>query len=366
MLTLEYCRLRQERLLRHMERERLDLVILANPKSIYYFSGALTDRTVPQLFAIDSSGWSQLITDKEPKQAAAEQVDLYTSYTIERPFNRTTMMDEAVSLLRAVVMDGVVGVESDFVPAAVSQASGGRKADITPAIDAMRRIKDPDEIQSIRDTIALAEAGYAAVKGKLTRGMTETEVYLIFHEALVRHAGTSVDLRGDFACGTRAIRGGGPPTERRLAEGDLYILDIFPFYHGYLCDLTRTFIVGRASALQQEAWGVVRGALDLAAQIIRPGVTGGEVYRRIRDHLEAFQPCAGSFWHHLGHGFGMNGWEYPWLTPGGERHTIQEGETLAVEPAVYGECIQGGIRLEHDYLVGKDGVTTLDQFPLDL
>ncbi len=365
MLSLDYCRQRQQRLLKHMEKNRLDLVVLANPKTIYYFTGALTDPALPQFFTITSSGRSLLITNQQPPQAAAGRVDLYTGYTIERPFNRTTMTVEAVALVREILVAGSIGLEYDVVPAVIGDICGDKKSNITPAIDELRRIKDPDELESIRATIRLTEAGYAAVRGRLEPGLTEFEVYSMFHQALVRHAQTAVDLRGDFACGTRAIRGGGPPTARKLAEGDLYILDIFPFYHGYHCDLTRTFAVGPPSALQQEAWEVVRQAHDLAARLIRPGLTGRDVYVEIRTHLDGFAPTRSSFWHHLGHGFGMNGWEFPWLTPGSD-HVIQEGEVLAVEPALYGECLQGGIRLEHDYLVEKDGVRLLDEFPLEL
>ncbi len=348
-----------------MEAHRLDLVVLTNPKTIYYFAGALTDPMVPQLFTMSASGKTLLITNQQPQQAAADRVDLYTGYTIERPFNRTTMTVEAVALVRQIMLAGSVGLEYDFAPVAISDVCGPKKVNITPAIDELRRIKDPDELDSIRDTIHLTEAGYAAVRGRLEPGMTEFEVYSMFHAALVRHAQTSVDLRGDFACGTRAIRGGGPPTARQLAAGDLYILDIFPFYNGYHCDLTRTFAVGSPSDLQKEAWEVVRRGHDLAVKLIRPGVSGRGIYYEIRAHLEKFTPTCGSFWHHLGHGFGMNGWEFPWLTPGSD-HLVQEGEVLAIEPGLYGECLNGGIRLEHNYLVGKDTVTALDEFPLDL
>lgn len=365
MLTLDNCRLRQQRMLRHMERERLDSVVLSNRKTIYYFSGAWTDPLTPQVLVLNGSGESVLITNQEPKQAAAGQVRVYTGYTIERPFNRTTMIEEATALLREALSGKTVGLELDFVPAALAALCGSKTASITPAIDEMRRIKDPDEIDSIRDSVRLAEAAYAAAREGIEPGMTEFEVYSLVHDAMVRHAQTSVDLRGDFACGTRAIRGGGPPTARRVEKGDLYILDLFPVYNGYHCDLTRTFAVGPPSELQRRAWEVVRQAHDLTAKAIRPGVTGRAVYEQVRAHLERFQPTCGSFWHHLGHGFGMNGWEFPWLTPGSD-HVVQEGEVLAVEPAVYGECLNGGIRLEHDYLVGKNGITPLDEFPLDL
>ncbi len=357
MLTLEYCRQRQQRLLRLLEDQSLPSALLANPKLIYYFTGALVDPLLPHVFCLEPSGRTTLITGQEPPQAAADQVRLYTGYSIDQPFNRRTQVEEIYQMLGS----GPAGVDADWLPCRLAPDGA---VDLTFALDEMRRLKDPDELESIRDTVRLTEAGYAAVKGRIEPGLTEYQVYSIFHEALVAHARTSVDLRGDFACGLRAIRGGGPPTSRRVAAGDLYILDIFPFYHGYHCDLTRTFVAGPPSPLQQEAWEVVREAHRMAERLIRPGVQTRAVYQQIKSHLDSFQPTCGSFWHHLGHGLGMNGWEFPWITPGSD-HVFHQGEVVAVEPGVYGECLQGGIRLERDYLVGADGVTPLDMFPLD-
>jgi len=358
MLTGENCRRRQQRLLALLDQRKLACAVLANPKLVYYFTGALVDPLAPQVFSIDAGGRSTLCTNQEPKQPAVDEVRLYTGYTIEKPFNRHTQIEEIYQMLGG----GPAGVDADWLP---SRLAPEQAVDITPALDEMRRVKDPDEVESIRDTVRLTEAGYSAVKGRIEPGLTEFQVYSMFYQALVEHAQTSVDLRGDFACGTRAIRGGGPPTARPVAAGDLYILDIFPFYNGYHCDLTRTFVAGKPSAAQQEAWEVVREAHRLAERLIRPGVATRAVYEEIRAHLDRHQPTCGSFWHHLGHGLGMNGWEFPWITPGSD-HVFQQGEVVAVEPAVYGECIQGGIRLERDYLVGADGVTPFDSFALAL
>jgi Xaa-Pro aminopeptidase len=132
-----------------------------------------------------------------------------------------------------------------------------------------------------------------------------------------------------------------------------------------MCDICRTFIAGQPSQLQQEAWEHVNGAHEIIRQHLRPGIAGSELYREVRDYLDGFAPAKGSFTHHLGHGLGMDAWEFPWLTPGSDQ-VVQEGEVIAAEPGLYAEALQGGIRLEHNYLVGKDGVTELDQFPMEL
>jgi Xaa-Pro dipeptidase len=184
-------------------------------------------------------------------------------------------------------------------------------------------------------------------------------MFSAIQEAIISAAGTSVELRGDFACGTRAIRGGGPPTDRPVQAGDLYILDLFPVFGGYTCDLCRTFSAGPPTEDQQSTWSRVLNAHDIAGELIRPGGSTRALYQALREHLDA------SFWHHAGHGVGMEGWEQPWLNAGSPQ-TFVEGEVIACEPGMYDEKLRGGIRLEHNYLVTSNGPVALDAFPMEL
>jgi Xaa-Pro aminopeptidase len=350
-----------------METHGLALVVLGNPKTIYYFTGALVDANRHHAFAIGADGHNLLVTNQEPSQCAAEKLDLYTGYTLERVFGRETMHRELSGSVCgfAASRPGSTAVELEFVGAGLVAELGRPVENITPALDEMRRRKDPDEIECLRRIVSITEAGYAAIKRELAPGMYEPDAYRIIHDAMVDEIQTAIDLRGDFACGTRAIGGGGPPTTREVLAGDLYIFDLFPSFDGYTCDLCRTFVVGKPTALQQDAWAHIIEAHVLAGRLIRPGVPASTVYEEIRAHLERFEPAKGSFTHHAGHGVGMDAWEFPWLTPGSDQ-TIQEGDVIACEPALYSVEMQGGIRLEHNYLVGSAGVTALDTFPLDL
>ena len=366
MLSIENCRERQGRLLRHMEDAGLDLVALGNPKTIYYFSGVLVDPGLPHAFALNAAGDALLITNRVPERHAAHRVEQYTGYRLDRVFNRATMNAEIAAALLGFAR-GARSAQADleFMNSGLAAALPPGTGNVTPALDEMRRVKDPDEIECMRATAQLAEAGYTAIRERLEPGMTEYQAYSIVAEAIVNRAATSVEIRGDFACGTRAIGGGGPPTGRKLELDDLYIFDLFPTWHGYMCDLCRTFAVSRPTQLQQDAWAHVMEAHTIAQRILRPGVPAREVYEAIRAHLDRFEPARGSFSHHAGHGLGMDGWEFPWLTPGSDQ-TIRRGEVIACEPALYSVEMKGGIRLEHNYLVGEDGVTPLDCFPMDL
>ena len=351
-----------------MQERHISVSLVSNPKNIYYFTGVLVDAALPQAFAMSESGKSLMISNQNPPAAAADRVDTYTAYALDRVFNRETMESEVDKLMRDWVapQPGVAGLEFEFATFGISETLRTRNhLNLTPLVTELRRHKDADELECLRGVISLAEAGYAALKNRLAPGMTEFEAYVVMQEGMIRHAKTSVNLKGDFAAGVRGINEGGAPTSRRIASGDLYILDISPEYEGYACDLCRTFAVGKPAALQQKAWEHVREAHRIAERIMRPGARGSEVYREIRNHLEKFAPTKGSFNHHAGHGVGMDAWEIPWLTPGSP-DVIREGDVVACEPGIYGENLQGGIRLERNYLVEKDAVRALDEFPLEL
>jgi Xaa-Pro aminopeptidase len=369
MLTLDGCRQRVQRLLAAMESRGLELVVLGNPKTIYYFSGAQLDADRPQAFAILRNGATLLVTNREPAQTIAGAVEVYTAYTLERAFLRRTMNEEATAAVKKFAVrrrGSLAAVEFEFLNTGIGCSIDSRDLrNITPLLEEMRRRKDPDELEEFQAVIGMAEAAYGAIKTEIRPGMTEYEAYLVMYEAMVRAAGTALEFRGDFAAGVRGINGGGPPTDRKLEHGDLYILDLFPSWQGYTCDLCRTFCTGEPSDLQRSAWECVVQAHEKVRELMRPGVRCRDLYAAIRAHLDAFDAATGSFNHHLGHGVGMDAWEYPWLNRGTDQELI-EGEVIAVEPGLYSEDMRGGVRLEHNYLVEAGGVRALDSFPLDL
>jgi Xaa-Pro aminopeptidase len=343
----------------------LKTAVLSRPKTISYFTGALPDPTWTHVLAVSDRGKWTLVTNFEPKHEVAAQVRTYTGYTIEKVFGRESGHDEAVNIASGLIEGGRVGIEAEWISGGLLGRLPNETHNLTPELLEMRRRKLADEIESMRATTRLAEAGYAAVKQQIEPGMTELDAYLVIHRAIVEAASTSVDLNGDFACGVRAIGGGGPPTRRVIQNGDLCIYDLFPSFEGYMCDLCRTFVAGNATDEQKEVWAHVLAAHEVARRCIRPGASARTAYEEIRDFLHRHRGTEGSFTHHAGHGVGMDGWEQPWLNAGSDQVFV-EGEVIACEPGLYSERLQGGIRLEHNYLVTQDGPVAIDSFPMDL
>ena len=117
--------------------------------------------------------------------------------------------------------------------------------------------------------------------------------------------------------------------------------------------------------MQQAAWGKVRDALALAESLIKAGLPGSDLWREVRTFLDGFEAARGSFTHHAGHGIGLDPHEAPRLIPGSD-HVFDVGDVFTLEPALYGEALQGGVRLEQLYVLRASGLDRLSKFPLDL
>jgi Xaa-Pro aminopeptidase len=365
MLTIEGCRDRQWRLLQVMHHLGLSAAVLSRAKTITYFTGALPDPTWPHVLVLPDTGEATLITNLEPKHRIAAAVRTYTGYSIHKLIGREIGHEEMAGLARDLLPHAAVGVESEWISGGLIAMMEGKVVNLTPEIIRLRRTKLPDEIDCIRATARITEAGYAAIRKHLAPGMTELDAYLVIHRAMTEAAGTSLDLNGDFACGVRAIGGGGPPTTRVIERGDLCIFDLFPSFEGYMCDLCRTFVAGPATDDQYAAWEHVAAAHWIAIDYIRPGASTRAVWAELRAFLDRHPGTQGSFTHHAGHGVGMDGWEQPWLNAGSEQFFL-EGEVIACEPGLYSPALQGGIRLEHNYLVTAGEPVALDSFPMEL
>ena len=149
-----------------------------------------------------------------------------------------------------------------------------------------------------------------------------------------------------------------------MEKGELVILDIFPLVEGYRGDITNTLVVGaQPTTEQQELFDTVHSGLEAGASLLHPGTPVKEVYRAIDETFHRSDP-ARSLIHHAGHAIGLGHPEAPEIVPESDA-VLAEGMVITLEPGLYG-VPSGGIRLEHDYLITKDGAERLSEHSLGL
>jgi Xaa-Pro aminopeptidase len=375
MLNLDCCRTRLNRFKAALEEQRVDVAILSNPRTVYYFTGHLREEEFPQLLLIHPDRRAILVTDSPPGSCASDEVRTYESYSIDWPVSLAAVLAKASLELESALAAihgsvATVGIERERVNSVLFEKIARRWQeaeirDLTPVVCELRRRKDADEISLIQKCVKAIEAGYAAARRVIRPGINELEIFNAVHAEIVKSAGYQLKVGGDFACGVRAIRGGGTPINRQIEAGDLCILDIYPSFQGYHGDLCRTFSASEPTDLQHKAWKIAWDALLLAKQNIRPGVNACQVWKQVRHFIDGFDFVRESFWHHLGHGIGLDPQEAPWIIPGSD-HVFKEGDVIALEPGCYAPALQGGIRLESNYVVREDGLEDLSEFPYGL
>jgi Xaa-Pro aminopeptidase len=230
-------------------------------------------------------------------------------------------------------------------------------------VEALRAVKDAQEISLMRDAAALGSAVMAEVIGTLRLGISESEVAAQIDHLLRRGGASGSSFETIVASGARTAWPHARPSGKALGKNELVVLDLGAILRGYSSDLTRTVYLGRAPREIRRWYSAVVHAQEAARGVIRAGVTAGEVDAAARGTLH--RAGLGRFFvHSTGHGLGLEVHEGPRLARG-QKEVLQAGNVVTVEPGIYVPG-RGGIRIEDDVLVLEKGAETLTTAARDL
>lgn len=230
-------------------------------------------------------------------------------------------------------------------------------------VEGLRERKDEHELARIRDAVAAAEQALELTLARVHSGMTELEVAGLLESSLRQAGSDGFPFPSIVASGPNAALPHARPTARRLRKGDLLLLDFGARVGGYCSDISRTFVVGRASAEQREVHEIVRLANERAVQAVRPGMTGKDADSVARGYIQD-RGFGDLFGHSLGHGIGLEVHEAPRLAKTADGLLV-EGAVVTVEPGIYRPG-WGGVRIEDDVHLGAGGAQVLTRFTREL
>jgi Xaa-Pro aminopeptidase len=230
-------------------------------------------------------------------------------------------------------------------------------------LQSLRAVKDAAEIDRIREAAHIAGEALAAVREMIRPGVREEEIAIELEYRMRRGGAEQASFETIVAAGSNTALPHATPGSRAIADGDCVMIDYGAVSGGYHSDETCTYIVGHASARQEEIYRLVREAHDRAIQVLRAGVSCGEIDRIARACLEE-AGMGGNFSHGTGHGVGLEIHEAPRLATGREE-ILQAGMVVTVEPGVYLPGLWG-VRIEDTVLVTEGGCEILTQTCKDL
>ena len=340
---------------------QMDAIVLTGGTSLKYFTNidwGLSERLLAVV--IPARGTAFLVCPMFERDRALEQVatgplgrgtDVMTWDEHERPSALV-----AAGLRSRSAATGLIGFEetvrfgfSDSIAAALP---GARFANATPITAGCRMTKSPAELALMRLASAVTLKAYEAAYRSLKDGMTQNDfggLVRMAHDRLGFSGGAGVQV------GTYSALPHGSVTPQVIREGTILLIDGGCSAGGYASDLSRTFVLGKATDRMKRVFDVELKAQTAALAAARPGVPCGAVDAAARKVIEdaGFGPGYKYFTHRVGHGMGMDGHEWPYLVKDNPR-PLEPGMTFSDEPGVYipGEF---GIRLEDDMVITDGG-----------
>lgn len=227
---------------------------------------------------------------------------------------------------------------------------------LTAEIEKIRMVKSDDEVAVIQKACDIADKTYEHILTFVKAGMTELDVKNELERKMreLGASGASFDII--VASGARGALPHGVASDKVIEDGDMVTLDFGALYNGYISDITRTFAVGKPSDEMKKVYDVVLESQLLALEKIKPGMKASEADAVSRDVI-ASHGYGENFGHSLGHGIGLEVHEGPGIASSVDT-ILEEGMCITIEPGIYIDGV-GGVRIEDDCLVTKDGLKRL-------
>jgi len=349
-ITLEELNARIAKLQGLMQAQGVGAMVIEAGSSLEYFTGVQWRRSERTTAAvIPAKGETVLVVPafEEPsvRESLRVAADVRAWDEHDNPFARIAgaLRDRGAAYgkvayeatTRFFIVDGV-----SLSAPSVQVVSGDR------LIRACRLIKSPAELALMQIANDITLAALTAVHAQAKVGMSPGEIADLMNATTIALGGAPefalvlVNEASAYPHGSRQLQ--------TLHEGSVVLMDVGCAVYGYQSDISRTFIIGEATAKQRKVWATVKHGQEIALETARLGVPVGQIDDAVRAYYtqEGWGPGyhLPGLSHRTGHGIGLDGHEDPYLVHN-DATLLEAGMCFSDEPGLYipGEF---GIRLE--------------------
>jgi Xaa-Pro aminopeptidase len=279
-----------------------------------------------------------LFTPLVPEETAASSRDRALRFEQDR-------LDDA--------WDGRISRQTAFGQSIESKLKPVIVKDLSPILDEMRRVKDAQEIERLREAgrigaLGIREAIRSAKPGMFEYQVAATAEFIFLWHGASGNAFFPIVGSGPNSCVVHYSGNG-----RKMESGDIAVIDFGPDYRYYSSDITRTFpLSGRFTEEQAKVYQIVLDAQKAAIEKIKPGGTFDTLNETVREVLDR-KDFAKFLIHGVSHYIGMSTHDV------GKSERFEPGVVIAIEPGVYMPGKNLGVRIEDTVLVTRDGCEIL-------
>jgi Xaa-Pro dipeptidase len=331
--------------------ERKIAALLVEPgSSLDYFTGIRWRRSERITLAIiPAQGEVVVVTPAFEEPSIRETLQVRGDV---RPWNEhESPIERIVQGLRdRGAASGIVAAESTlrfFIADGIRQASKSYEiVSADPLVRACRLIKSPAELALMQMANNVTIEALRKVHTRVVRGMSGTDIAALMDQTTSALGGPpefSLVLLNEASAYPH-----GSLKAQTVREGSIVLMDCGCTVQGYQSDISRTWVVGAASARQRKIWDTVKRGQEIALETAKIGVPTGTIDDAVRSYYEHEGWGPGyklpGLPHRTGHGIGLDGHEPPYLVHG-DATALQAGMCFSDEPGIYvpGEF---GVRLE--------------------
>jgi|TARA_B100001059_G_scaffold5016_1_gene4195 Xaa-Pro aminopeptidase len=247
----------------------------------------------------------------------------------------------------------------------------------------LRSIKDPIEIQLIQKACDITELGFRRILNFVKPGVWEYEIEAEFSHEFLRNKSKKFAYSPIIASGINSNILHYIKNNNQCREGDILLLDVGAEYANYSSDMTRTIPVsGRFTKRQKAIYNSVLLVKNEATKLLRPGLLWKEHYAEvgkimtsellklgllskndIQNQTKENPAFKKYFTHGVSHHLGLDTHDYGDLS-----RPIEKNMVFTVEPGIYVQEENFGIRLEDDVVVQEnaDPINLMKNIPIEI
>ena len=237
-------------------------------------------------------------------------------------------------------------------------------AEIVDAADffrLIRMVKTPDEIAALAAAAEVNEKAGIAASNAVAEGATEREVASVFAAEVGRMGGK---WQWFHFCSGRRATGIFPPTDKKIATGEMWKFDAGVVLDNYQGDTGWGGVLGEPTKAQLDLWKATEEGFEAAMSKVKAGVLGSTIHRTM---LEATRAAGlpGHNGNFAGHAIGLEQREVPYVLaepapqgspflPESSDFPLEAGTTICVENPcqIFG---MGGTQIEKTVVVTETG-----------
>ncbi|MDF1545544.1 MAG: Xaa-Pro peptidase family protein [bacterium] len=342
-----------------LRQENLDLVVVSHLDHVRYLTG-FTGSAGLLMIGVKSADF---LTDFRYSDQAAKQVRGAKVHIIK---------GDPIAALKEIKKYTEKNVRIGFNGEYLTVAARERMEQVLPTalmisadnlFTELGWVKDRDELNNISEAVRISDLAFERILPLIQPGVPEKDIAAELEYQMIMLGSEKRSFETIVASGYRSAMPHGVASDKKIRKGDFVTFDFGATYNGYVSDITRTVVVGKATTRQKKIYGIVLKAQKAGIKKVKAGTMACKVDEACRNIITK-AGYGKQFGHGTGHGIGYYVHVGPRVSSvSGDK--LMPNNVITIEPGIYISG-WGGVRIEDDVVVTRTGGRVLNKAPKNL